>query len=183
MGRAKLLLDLGGRPVIVRSVERILASGADEAVVVVGPDGEPIREALAGLRVRFVLNPHPVEGQGSSIRHGVAGLAADAEAAIVALGDQPTIPSPVVPRLIETFRMVDAFIIAPVYRGVQGNPVLFRASVFPELLALTGDRGARSVVEKDPTRVTYVPFDHPVPPDIDTDDDYRRVKESLYTRS
>lgn len=181
MGRAKLLLDLGGRTVIARSVERVLAGGADDVVVVVGPDGEMIRESLFGLPVRFVENPDPESGQGSSIARGIAALR-PGEAALIVLGDQPTIPPPVAPRLIATFTLTGAPIVAPAYRGVQGNPVLFGPSVFPELLALTGDRGARSVVERDPCRVTYVPFDYPLPPDIDTEEDYRRIIESLYTK-
>jgi molybdenum cofactor cytidylyltransferase len=180
MGRAKLLLDLSGKPVVARSVELALAGGADEAVVVVGPDGDRIRTALEGLRVRFIVNPRPEEGQGSSISHGVAGLGPGVAAALILLGDQPAIPSHVIPALIETFWRAGTPIVASVYRGVQGNPVLFGAAAFPELLALTGDRGARRVVEKDPGRVTRVPFDCPMPLDIDTEEDYKRACASLY---
>jgi len=66
--------------------------------------------------------------------------------------------------------------VAPLYRGVQGNPVLFAAAVFPELRALTGDRGARSVVEKDPARVALVSFDLAMPADLDTFEDYERLR-------
>lgn len=165
---------------IARSVERALAGGVDEVVVVVGPDGGAVRESLSGLPARFVENPDPRAGQGSSIACGIAALR-PGEAALIVLGDQPTIPSQVVPCVIATFRRTRARIVAPVYRGVQGNPVLFDPSVFPELLALTGDRGARSVIERDPRRVTQILFECPLPPDIDTEEDYGRVVNSLYT--
>lgn len=178
MGRAKLLLDWGGQPVIRRVVEQARDGGADDVVVVVGPRAAAIREALAGLRVRFVENPTPEAGQASSIACGLSALGPDVEAALIVLGDQPALPSEVIPRLIQTFRQTGKPVVAPVYRGVQGNPVLFAASVFPELMALTGDRGARVVVEKDPVRVAAIPFDLPMPADLDTPEDYRRLRPS-----
>lgn len=176
MGRAKLLLDWGGRPVILRVVEQVLAGGADEVVVVLGREGRGIREALSGLPVLFVENPNPEAGQASSIARGVSALVPAVSAALIALGDQPALPPEVVPRLIQTFRETGKAVAAPLYRGVQGNPVLFSAAVFPELQALTGDRGARSVVEKEPARVALVPFDLAMPADLDTLDDYERLR-------
>ncbi len=176
MGRAKLLLDWGGQPVIRRAVEQVKAGGVDEVVIVVGREAAAIREALSGLAVSIVENPTPEAGQASSIACGVAALGPGIRAALIALGDQPALPPKVIPRLVETFGQTGKAVVAPVYRGVQGNPVLFAASVFPVLLALTGDRGARSVVEKDPSRVALVPFDLPVPADLDTREEYERLR-------
>lgn len=176
MGRPKLPLDWGGQPVIRRAVEQIKAGGLDELIVVVGREAPAIREALSGLPVRFVLNPEPEAGQGSSVACGIAALAPGTEAALIALGDQPVLPPEVIPSLLQTFRQAGKSIVAPVYRGVQGNPVLFASPVFAELLTLTGDRGARSVVEKDPGRVALVPFDLPMPADLDTPEEYERLR-------
>ena len=77
--------------------------------------------------------------------------------------------------LRETFDRGGRTIVAPVYRGTQGTPVLFSADVFPELIALTGDAGARAVVQRDASRVALVPFDLTVPIDIDTPEDYERL--------
>src|SRR5439155_4250556 len=73
MGRAKLLLDVRGRPVIRRTVEALLAHVAD-VVVVTGTEDAALRAALAELPVRFVNNPRPQDGQGSSIAVGVGAL-------------------------------------------------------------------------------------------------------------
>ena len=176
MGRPKLLLDWGGKPVVRRVVERVKAGGVDEIVIVLGHEGQAIREALKGLPVRFVENPEPEAGQASSIACGVAVLGPAVSAALIALGDQPALPPEVIPRLLQAFKETGKPIVAPLYRGVQGNPVLFAAAVFPELRALTGDRGARSVVEKDPPRVALVSFDFPMPADLDTFEDYERLR-------
>jgi molybdenum cofactor cytidylyltransferase len=66
-------------------------------------------------------------------------------------------------------------IAAPRYADGLGNPVLFAASVFPELLALPGDRGARAVVERDPSRLAVVDIRSSMPRDIDTPEDYERL--------
>lgn len=176
MGRPKLLLDWGGKSVIRRVVEQVKAGGVDELIVVLGHEAATIRKALSGLPVRFVQNPRPEAGQASSIACGVGALAPGVEAGLIVLGDQPALPPEIIPRLLQTFTQSGKSIVAPVYRGVQGNPVLFAASVFPELLSLTGDRGARSVVEKDPARVAAVPFDLPMPADLDMLEDYGRLR-------
>jgi molybdenum cofactor cytidylyltransferase len=176
MGRPKVLLDWGGAPVIRRAVERALAGGVDEVVVVVGGEGDGIRRALDGLPVRFVVNPTPEAGQASSIACGIRALGPEVEAALIVLGDQPTLPREVIPRLLETFRLTGKPVVAPLYRGVQGNPVLFATALFPELGALGGDRGARPLLEKAPARVALVPFDLPVPADLDTPEEYERLR-------
>lgn len=176
MGRAKLLLDWGGRPVIRRAVEQVRAGGVGELIVVVGRAADAIGEALAGLPIRFVLNPDPEAGQGSSIACGVAAVAPETEAVLIALGDQPALAPEVIPRLVLAFRQTGKAIVAPLYRGVQANPVLFASAVFSELRTLSGDRGARTVVEKDPARVALAPFDLAVPADLDTLEEYERLR-------
>jgi len=174
MGRQKLLLELAGKPVVRWSVEGLVPYVGD-VVVVTGEDSTAIRGALAGLDVRFAVNPRPHEGQGSSIAIGARALKPWTVAALVALGDQPRVPADVVPALLAVRARTGKAIVVPVYRGVQGTPVLFAAAVFPELVALGGDTGARSVVGAWPERVERVAFDHPMPPDVDTPEDYARL--------
>jgi molybdenum cofactor cytidylyltransferase len=174
MGRPKLLLDLRGKSIVRWSVEA-LRPHVDDLVVVTGGDDPSVRAALTGLAVRFTNNPHPDAGQGSSIAVGVAALAPATRAAIIALGDQPRVPDEVVPALLAAWRRTAKSIVAPVYQGVQGTPVLFAAEVFVELKALTGDMGARGVVAVRPDRVERVTFARAMPSDVDTPEDYARL--------
>jgi molybdenum cofactor cytidylyltransferase len=174
MGRPKLLLPLGGRAIVRHAVEGVRPH-VDEVVVVTGPDDAALRQALDPLGVRFVANPRPRDGQGSSIAVGVAALSPAARAALVVLGDQPRVPAEVVPALLGAWRRTGKAVVAPVYRGVPGPPVLFDAAVFGELRALTGDAGARSVVDASPERVERVVIDAPMPADVDTPEDYARL--------
>jgi len=174
MGRQKLLLQLQGKPVVRWSVEHI-AGHVEDVVIVTGPDDTALRQALDGLTVRFAVNPRPQDGQGTSIAAGIAALKPWTTAALIALGDQPRMPAPVVPALLDAFRRSGKAIVAPVYQGVQGTPVLFSSEVFAELRALKGDAGARAVVKDDPERVETVTFDLAMPPDVDTPEDYAKL--------
>jgi len=174
MGGGKLLLVWQGKSIIRWSVEA-LRPHVDDLVVVTGAGGDAVRAALAGLDVRFVSNPRPEAGQGSSIAVGVSALRAETAGTVIALGDQPRVPPDVVPALLATWRSTGKPIVAPVYRGLQGTPVLFAAEVFPELAALTGDAGARGVVAARPERVERVAFDRDMPPDVDTPEDFARL--------
>ena len=174
MGRQKLLLDLRGKPVVRWSVEAVLPHVGD-VVVVTGGDDAGVRTALEGLPVRFAVNPRPQAGQGSSIAVGMAALKPWTAAVLVALGDQPRLPDGVILSLLETLQRTGKAIAAPVYRGIQGTPVLFAGEVFGELAALGGDAGARAVVQAQPERVAPVEVDAPMPLDVDTPEDYARL--------
>jgi molybdenum cofactor cytidylyltransferase len=175
MGRPKLLLEFEGRTIIRHAVERVISAGISPVFVVAGPDHEALAQALAGLPVRFVVNPTPEAGQGSSVTAGVQALAPGTTAVLIALGDQPGVPAEVIPALVGALRTPGKSIAAPRYADGLGNPVLFAASVLPELLVLPGDRGARAVVERDPSRLAVVEIHSPMPRDIDTPADYESL--------
>jgi molybdenum cofactor cytidylyltransferase len=174
MGRQKLLLELRGKPVVRWSVEAVLPHVGD-LVVVTGRDDAALRAALHGLAVRFAVNPRPEAGQGSSIGVGMAALKPWTAAVLIALGDQPRLPEGVIAALVRARAETGRAIAAPVYRGVQGTPVLFGAEVFTELAALDGDAGARAVVLARVERVARVEIDAPMPLDVDTPEDFARL--------
>ena len=177
MGRPKLLEDLQGTPLIRRTVQAVLAAGIAEVVVVVGPaHPETFAAALGGLPVRITVNPAPEMGQSSSLRLGIEALTPGVGDVLVALGDQPELPDDVVARLSAALERSGAEIAAPRYRDGRGNPVLFRAAVLPELTALSGDQGARSIIDADPARVALVEFDRPMPADVDTAEDLAALR-------
>jgi molybdenum cofactor cytidylyltransferase len=181
MGQAKLLMPVGGRAIVRYVVESVLAGGVDSVWVVTGPDVEPIEAALAGLEVQIAVNPAPEEGQASSLRAGIAALPASVDAVLIALGDQPSLAPSIIPALLAARRTSPKLIVAPRYRDGQGNPVLFKREIFPELLRLTGDQGARPIIQREPARVEWVELDLPMPPDVDTHDDYEKIRANLRT--
>jgi molybdenum cofactor cytidylyltransferase len=168
-GSQKLLAELHGKPIVRWAVENLLTAQPDEVIVVVGYEGDSVRAALNGLPVRFAVNERWDDGLGGSLRAGIAALTADADAAVVVLGDQPGVDAVVIATLLNAFSEGSRPIAAPSYRGERGHPVIFSAELFPELLAIEGDRGARDIIARDPSRVMLVDFDLPVPIDLDTE--------------
>jgi molybdenum cofactor cytidylyltransferase len=166
-GGGKLTAPVRGEPVIRHTVRSILEAGLHDVIVVLGHDAANVRNALADLPVRFAENGRFEEGMGSSVGAGISALGAEAAAVMVALGDQPLDPA-IVTRLLDAASTAVTPIVRPVYAGTPGNPVLFRAALFPALLRLTGDEGARHLIANNPDLVTAVPFPFPPPPDIDT---------------
>jgi molybdenum cofactor cytidylyltransferase len=144
-----------------------------------------VRASVADLGSSFVMNAEFASGMSTSLRTGVEYVLErwpTADGLLIALGDQPVAGTGIVEVLVDHFRSeqgVKPLIVAPRYRGELGNPVLFDCTLAPELLAVTGDRGARSVVERDPARVRHVDFDRTPPRDVDTPDDVTALSAEL----
>lgn len=177
-GDDKLVAPLGARPVICWSADT-LHGVADAMYVVVPPEAGILRAALAGRAVRYVENARRDEGMGSSIRAGIAALPPDTEAVIIALGDQPLVSRTVAAEVCARWRSTGAPAVVPRYRNGRGHPVLFSRSCFPALAALTGDRGARAVLDALGDAVAFVELDDLMPLDVDTPDALIAVERLL----
>ena len=157
MGSNKLLTSVSGKPMIRHSAEALLASSAGPVLVVTGHERERVVEALQGLAVQFIDNPAYASGLASSLKAGLAAVPADADGAIVALGDMPLVAGRHVNRLIAAFSPAEKrTIIVPVHGGERGNPVLWGREHFEEMLSLDGDRGAKSLMEKHEDHITEI---------------------------
>ena len=181
----KLLEPLAGKPVIRHTVEAALASRARPVVVVSGHQSDAVEKALSGLDVRFVHNPDFASGIASSVKAGIAFLAADVDGAIVALGDMPEIEASHLDRMIAAFEPKEGrSIIAPVYQGKRGNPVLWDRRLFPEIEAISGDTGARSVLEANAESVVELDMASPaILLDLDTPDALAAARQRSSTRN
>jgi molybdenum cofactor cytidylyltransferase len=169
-GPNKLLAELGGRPLVRIVTEQALASRAKGVIVVTGHQADEVRKALRGLKVTFVHNPDFAEGLAGSVKSGIAAVPADADGAVICLGDMPLIDAHLIDRLIEAFTPDRGNLIAvPVSGGRRGNPVLWSRRFFSELMTLEGDIGARHLIERHGEAVAEVPVEgHGAFLDIDT---------------
>ncbi|MDE2603315.1 MAG: molybdopterin-binding/glycosyltransferase family 2 protein [Bradyrhizobium sp.] len=146
-GPNKLLADLGGKPMLRIVTERVLASKVSSVTVVTGHQADEVENALAGLKVKFAPNPDFFAGLASSVKAGIAAVPANADGAVVCLGDMPRIDARLIDRLIEAFQPDRGHLIAvPVSDSRRGNPVLWSRRFFDELMKLDGDIGARNLI-------------------------------------
>ena len=173
-GSQKLVAKLDGVPVVRRSFD-VLAAATDAVLVVVGSEADTVARALEGTAAILVENREWAQGLSTSLRSGIFATPRRAEAVIVGLGDEPTIDAEVCRALVREWRRTKNSIVAARYNGVQDHPVLFDRAVFGELTSLTGDVGAKSVINRSAGRVGFVDVSAPQPIDVDEPGDLRRL--------
>jgi molybdenum cofactor cytidylyltransferase len=155
--RNKLLAAIGEKPVVARVAETALASAARPIVVVTGFAHRRIAEALRGLDIVFVHNPDFALGLSTSLRAGLAALPNDCDGALIMLGDMPLVEPGDLDALIAAFAGKDRnSICVPARQGRRGNPVLWGGAYFPEMMRLSGDEGAKRLLEIHRERVIEV---------------------------
>ncbi|MGQ0641903.1 MAG: nucleotidyltransferase family protein [Gemmatimonadaceae bacterium] len=165
-GSAKTLALYRAKPLVRHVVDCLALPDIHETIVVI-PGLAEYAAPLAQSGARLVMNERASDGMSSSLLVGLGSIDPRTQAILVALADQPTIAREVVLALIREWHTTRAHIVAPLYRGERGHPVLFDAAAFPELRMITGDRGARDVVDRDPSRVRLVALDREAPRDVD----------------
>ena len=168
----KLLLDYDGVP-LVRYAVNAAAEGGCQGVWAVYSRPE-VAKALEG-HATLLHNPDARSGQASSLRVGLENLPATAAGAAILLGDQPLVGARTVEQLLRAWRREDARpAVAASYGGDWRPPVVIDRSLWPRLVHLEGDAGARQVLGADPSLLDTVPAAG-LPDDIDTPDDYARI--------
>jgi molybdenum cofactor cytidylyltransferase len=180
MGRPKLLLPLAGRPIVQHVVDTALGAPVGEIVVVLGSEPDAVRAAIEpDGRIHFTVNERSLEGgQSTSLRAGLEAVQADADAAVILLADQPGVsPSALdaVLRVAGGALSPDAAAIQASYSGIPAHPTLFLRSVWGEVVE-EGDHGARNWIRAHPDRRVLVEVGGEPPEDVDTPEDYERVR-------
>ena len=147
-GGGKLLASWGAGLLLEGALAAAFAAPVRSVTVVIGADAEAVAAAARSFdpRVLVVHAPDHAEGMGASLRAGIASLPPDAAGAFIFLGDMPRVPTAILRRMAEALAG-GAAAAAPVFEGRRGNPVLLSRALFPDLLALTGDAGARGVLQ------------------------------------
>jgi CTP:molybdopterin cytidylyltransferase MocA len=162
----KLLAPWRGRPLVWSAAANAAAAGLACTWVVAG--AVDLHDAVPP-EVEILTNPRWQEGQATSLQVAIdAARAAGLDAVVVGLGDQPAVP----PAAWAAVAAADAAIAVATYDGRRRNPVRLARSVWP-LLPVSGDHGARTLINQRPDLVREVPCQGD-PADIDTREDLRR---------
>jgi molybdenum cofactor cytidylyltransferase len=162
-GGGKLLAPWAGGVLLDGALAAAFAAPVRRAIVVTGSGGEAVAEAASAFarrmgeagRLHVVHAADHAEGMGASLRRAAADLAADCAGVFVFLGDMPRVPHAVLSPLAEAVR-AGAPAAAPSFEGRRGHPVVIGASLLPQLLTLTGDAGARSILKDLGDRLVLV---------------------------
>jgi len=180
MGLPKLLLPIEGKSLLQHVIDNALQSKVSEVIVVLGAEATKLRREIKQSQVQIIENASYKEGLSSSLKVGLQAVSPQAQAVLVLLGDQPLISHAIIDTLIDKYKESGSTMVAPVYNGRRGNPVLFDSSLIPELIRVTGDKGGREIIEKHLAQLATVDFEATIiGSDIDSWDDYIEVCRSL----
>ena len=147
-------------------------------IVVLGANAEHLEKEIEDKKIHISLNKEWNEGMASSVRCGINTLtqiAPATDAAIIMVCDQPFVTSDLLNELIVTQRNTGKSIVTSQYEAAIGPPAFFHKTVFPELLELKGDAGARKIIEQRRSDIATVSFSKGII-DIDTEEDYKALQ-------
>lgn len=150
MGKAKQLLEINGQPLVARTSALALMAGFEGVVVVTGARRGAVEAVLPDF-VHVVYNPNWATGMGSSVHAGLSfamSLFPELQYSGFMLTDQPHLTSELLSKMLSQLKDSSAPGIAAYYNGGLGVPAVFRARLFPELLALDGQKGAKPILHK-----------------------------------
>jgi molybdenum cofactor cytidylyltransferase len=181
LGTPKQLIQFEGQSLLQHNIKKAVDSIVNQVVVVLGANAEAIlleakatQQQIDQPNIHITINNEWSEGMASSIRCGLSTLletTPSTEAVILLVCDQPYITSALLNDIIKAHQETNKPIITCTYENTFGPPTLFHKSMFPELLQLKGDTGARKIIQQFTNEVATIPF--PLGRiDIDTPSDF-----------
>ena len=180
LGEPKQLLEFDHKNLLQGTIDAAVNSNANNIVVVLGANAAEISTDIDKSKINVIINSDWQEGMASSIRAGLNELlfiAPETEAIIIAVCDQPYISSQLLNDLISRHVETEKPIVASDYGEAIGPPTLFQKSLFHELMHLTGDTGARKIIQHHKDDVSTILFTKGNI-DIDTREDFDALRNS-----
>ncbi|MBL7792524.1 MAG: nucleotidyltransferase family protein [Saprospiraceae bacterium] len=175
----KLLLPLGDSTVLQQTLAAALASEVDEVWVVTGHESERVEAALHTLGVCVVYNPMYKKGMTSSIQASVSASWINTGAYLICPGDMPYLKPEHINLLISHFNSKNGqpCILAPVFKGKRGHPVLFSKHYRDEILAHDDPDGCKGIIQRHAGQLMLVEVkDDGILHDIDTPEAYTSAR-------
>ncbi|MCL2140878.1 MAG: nucleotidyltransferase family protein [Dehalococcoidia bacterium] len=174
MGRNKLLLPVGEKLIVQKTLDKLVNSQAREIIAVIGAKALEVEKAISGYHVTTVFNPNYACGMSTSLSAGLRLVGNNTSFIMVALGDQPCILTQTYDLLISTTEQTSRGLLVPTYNGIRGNPILVSTKYRSDLYAQFGDIGGRRLLSLHADDVLEVPVaDEGVVINVNSEDDYR----------
>lgn len=176
MGQPKMLLPWGHGTVLTHVISVFREAGVEDILVVTGGAKEQVEGLVAELPVRTVFNPQYESGEMlSSIQCGLRALSAQAQAALIGLGDQPQVQAGSVRKVCEAYLEAKSSLVVPSYRLRRGHPWLAARPLWADMLKLQSPQSPRDFLNAHQAEIRYVELDDPnILADLDTPEEYRK---------
>jgi len=179
-GQNKLLAIIQGKPIIRHVVEAALNSKVNETIVVLGWEETKVREVLADLHCRLIVNREFENGQSSSLKAGLKEIDQETRAVLILPGDMAKIDSLSINKVVDSYILNGGTIIVAAHNGKHGHPILLDRKLFGDMAQVTEETyGLKSIVKnhEDKVRLVEVDTDN-VLRDVDTSDDLKHLTSS-----
>lgn len=171
-GSNKLSALLEGRRLIDCALAAIPQEAFQQTVIVTQyPEISSIAKEYC---FTVIFNEHPDHGISETVKMGLSHLL-DCDGVLFQVSDQPLLRQETVAALAELWRQHPDCIVALGHNGQRGNPCLFSARFFPELLALEGDRGGSAVIRRHPEALLLLETEACQLADVDTPDQLEQL--------
>jgi len=180
LGRPKQLVEFQGKTLIRRAAQALIDAGCSPVVAVLGAEVELSQREVEELGVEVVVNAAWASGMGSSIAFGMGPINSvdpQPDAVLISVCDQPFVTAEKLSPFIETFDRSRVDVVAARYKDIAGVPALFSKTLFPRLLDLKGDNGAREIIRNSPDAMTIPLPDAGI--DVDTVDDVAHITSHI----
>lgn len=165
LGQTKQLLKIDGKYLLERVVDTATNSTLSKIYLVLGWHYEQILNSIPQLKhnpkVRILYNPDYARGIGSSVRCGLTAARQKYDHVMFLVADQPFLSARLIETMIEKYVQSDRQICIPLCQGQKGNPTIFGANYFDQLLQISGDKGGREIIANNSQGVLYVPVKDP----------------------
>ena len=182
-GENKLTKEIEGIPLIKYSVKNILGSAVDELIIVTGYQKEIIENIIdKNKKIKFVYNKDFSNGMASSINAGLCEISTKSKNFFISLADMPNVNQNIYNKLIKGKNSYNIKlkpenrkeIIIPTSDGKDGNPVLFSIFMKTDVMKISGDHGAKKIIENNKNKILRIPFEGDgVILDFDTQDNFK----------
>ena len=179
LGEPKQLVTFRDKPLLQKVIDLCAPLNLSSQVIVLGANSDAIQEGVDPGKFNFVLNEEWSEGIAGSIRKGVAyslELNPECRHLMILLSDQPFVSTELLQKLLKAHITGTKEITASLYKGDTGVPAIFSKSIFPLLMELKGDQGAKKIMKQFPDKVASVPFEMGYF-DVDTPEDQAELRK------
>ncbi len=177
LGRPKQLLSYRGKTLLQHSIDSAKQAGSNKIIVVLGSGKDIIQNKIEIDGIEIAENPDWESGISSSIKAGINTLkekGANVDALVLMVCDQPFADAEILTSLVQKQKQTGKAIIGCMYENTKGTPALFHSSLFPDLLSLEGDVGAKKLFDEYHDAASFVSFTNGGI-DIDTSEDYQNL--------
>ena len=175
------LLQLNGRCLIEWVLEAAINARLKRIILVLGYAHQKIQQALGKKlthpKLQLEINPHYEDGQSGSLQIGLSRVSDTYPAVMFLLADQPLVDAVTLNFLLEQFWSTNKHICVPTFAGRMGNPCIFSSHFYPQIMQISGDIGARRIIQANPEHVQEVQIQNPhFFLDVDTPADLEKIK-------